>query len=210
MQIISTNLGKPTEISWNGKLITTGIYKSPVDTPLLLETENVSGDTIGDPKVHGGFYKACYLFSAEQYPYWKEKYPHLDWNWGMFGENLTIKGLDESQIRVGNIYRLGTALVQITQPREPCFKLGLKFGSQQILKQFIDHGWPGTYVRILEVGKVSSGDTMDLVEESSNPLTTQQFYRLLYDKEKDQSILKLAISNDSLPLHKRERLKKFL
>lgn len=210
MQIISTNLGKPTEISWNGKLITTGIYKSPLDTPLLLETENVSGDTIGDPKVHGGIYKACYLFSAEQYPYWKEKYPHLEWNWGMFGENLTVKGLDESQIRVGNIYRLGTALVQITQPREPCFKLGLKFGTQEILKQFIDHGWPGTYVRILEVGKVSSGDTMDLVEESNNPLTTQQFYRLLYDKEKDQSILKLAISNDSLPLHKRERLKKFL
>lgn len=210
MQIISTNLGKPTEVSWNGKLITTGIYKSPVDTPLLLETENVSGDTIGDPKVHGGIYKACYLFSAEQYPYWKEKYPHLDWNWGMFGENLTVKGLDESQIKVGSIYRLGNALVQITQPREPCFKLGLKFGTQEILKQFIDHGWPGTYVRILEVGKVSSGDTMDLVEESGNPLTTQQFFSLLYDKEKDQSILKLAISNDSLPLHKRERLKKFL
>lgn len=210
MQIISTNLGKPTEISWNGKLITTGIYKSPVDTPLLLETESVSGDTIGDPKVHGGIYKACYLFSAEQYPYWKEKYPHLDWNWGMFGENLTVKGLDESQIKVGNIYRLGTALVQITQPREPCFKLGLKFGTQEILKQFIEHGWPGTYVRILEVGKVSSGDTMDLVEESGNPLTTQQFFSLLYNKEKDQSILKLAISNDSLPLHKRERLKKFL
>lgn len=210
MQIISTNLGKPTEISWNGKLITTGIYKSPVDTPLLLETESVSGDTIGDPKVHGGIYKACYLFSAEQYPYWKEKYPHLDWNWGMFGENLTVKGLDESQTRVGSIYRLGTALVQITQPREPCFKLGLKFGTQEILKQFIDHGWPGTYVRILEVGKVSSGDTMDLVEESNNPLTTQQFFSLLYDKEKDRSILKLAISNDSLPLYKRERLKKFL
>jgi MOSC domain-containing protein YiiM len=160
--------------------------------------------------VHGGIYKACYLFSAEQYPYWKEKYPHLDWNWGMFGENLTVKGLDESQIRVGSIYRLGTALVQITQPREPCFKLGLKFGTQKILKQFIDHGWPGTYVRILEVGKVNSGDTMELVEESSNPLTTQQFYRLLYAKEKNQAILKLAISNDSLPLHKRERLKKFL
>jgi MOSC domain-containing protein YiiM len=210
MQIISTNLGKPTEVSWNDTLITTGIYKSPVNTPLLLEAESVSGDTIGDRKVHGGIYKACYLFSAEQYPYWKEKYPHLDWNWGMFGENLTVKGLDESQIRVGSIYRLGTALVQITQPREPCFKLGLKFGTQKILKQFIDHGWPGTYVRILEVGKVNSGDTMELVEESSNPLTTQQFYRLLYAKEKNQAILKLAISNDSLPLHKRERLKKFL
>lgn len=210
MQIISTNIGKPKEVSWNGKLITTGIYKSPVDTPLLLEIENVSGDTIGDPKVHGGVYKACYLFSAEQYPYWKGKYPHLDWNWGMFGENLTVKELDESQIRVGSIYRLGTALVQITQPREPCFKLGLKFGSQEILKQFIDHGWPGTYVRILEVGKVSSGDSMELVEESNNPLTTQQFYKLLYAKEKDQALIKLAVTNDSLPLHKRERLKKLL
>lgn len=210
MKVISTNIGHPTSIVWNGKQTTTGIYKQPVEKPLLLETESVAKDTIADRKVHGGVFKACYLFSADQYPYWKEKYPHLEWDWGMFGENLTVEGLDESKIKIGSIYRLGTALVQITQPREPCFKLGIRFGSQDILKEFIDHGFPGTYVRILEVGKVGTGDMMELVEESQDTLTTQEFYRLLFSREKNQEHLKLAIENDALPPEKRERLEKLL
>ncbi|WP_036383187.1 MOSC domain-containing protein [Muricauda sp. MAR_2010_75] len=210
MKVISTNIGHPTPIVWNGKQTTTGIYKQPVEEPLFLETESVAKDTIADRKVHGGVFKACYLFSADQYPYWKEKYPHLEWDWGMFGENLTVEGLDESKIKIGSVYRLGTALVQITQPREPCFKLGIRFGSQDILKEFIDHGFPGTYVRILEVGKVGTSDMMELVEESQDTLTTQEFYRLLFSREKNQEHLKLAIENDALPPEKRERLEKLL
>lgn len=187
----------------------TGIYKYPVDEPLYLDTEDVQGDTVVDRKYHGGTYKACYLFSADNYPYWKEKYPLLDWNWGMFGENLTMQGLDESELRIGSTYKLGNALVQITQPREPCYKLGIRFGNQDILKQFVDHGLPGTYVRVLEPGNVSVGDTMELVEESTNPLSVQQFYHLLFAKTKDQDVLQMAIQNDALPLRKREKLKKW-
>ncbi|MBO0324229.1 MOSC domain-containing protein [Muricauda sp. CAU 1633] len=210
MKVISTNIGHPTPIVWNGKQTTTGIFKSPITEPLLLEAESVAKDTIADRRVHGGIFKACYLFSTDHYPYWKEKYPHLEWNWGMFGENLTIEGLDEAQLKIGSIYKLGTALVQITQPREPCFKLGIRFESQEILKEFIEHGFPGTYIRILEVGQVSTGDKMELVEESKSSLTTQAFYRLLFSKEKNQEHLKLAIANDALPPGKRERLEKWL
>ena len=209
MKIISTNIGRPTQITRNGKETTTGIYKFPVQEPLFLDVEEVKGDTVADRKVHGGEYKACYLFASDHYPYWQEKYPHLDWDWGMFGENLTVEGLDESQIRIGSIYRLGSALVQISQPREPCYKLGIRFGDQNILKAFIDHGWPGTYLRIVETGKVSIGDGMELVEESKNPLTTQQFYQLLFAKEKDKTLLQWAIDNEALPPGKRERLKKW-
>nr|WP_299383910.1 MOSC domain-containing protein [Allomuricauda sp.] len=210
MRIISTNLGKPTPIEWNGQQTTTGIFKYPTPDTLTLETESVAKDTISDRRVHGGIFKACYLFSSEQYPYWKEKYPQLDWDWGMFGENLTVEGLDETTLKIGNIYKVGTALVQVTQPREPCFKLGIRFNDQGILKEFIDHGFPGTYVRVLEVGQVAVGDEFELVEESSNGLTTQQFYQLLFTREKDATLVQMALENEALPERKREKLRRFL
>jgi MOSC domain-containing protein YiiM len=210
MQVLSTNIGNLTKINWNGKELNTGIFKHPTSSPLVLETEKVMNDSIADRKVHGGVYKACYLFSTEHYSYWKKGYPNLDWNWGMFGENLSVSGMDETQLRIGDIYKIGSALVQISQPREPCFKLGIRFGTQKILKEFIEYGFPGTYVKILEEGQVSSGDELTLIEPSDNLLTVHQFFQLLYAKKKDEKVLKLAIENLALPEYKRERLKKYL
>lgn len=210
MQVLSTNIGNLTKINWNGKELNTGIFKYPTNNPIFLEKESVAHDAIANRKVHGGAYKACYLFSVDHYPYWKSIYSELDWNWGMFGENLSVSGLDETKIRIGDIYKIGKALVQISQPREPCFKLGIRFGTQNILKEFIEYGFPGTYVKILEEGRVSSGDELILIQASDNPLTVFQFFQLLYAKEKDQKILKLAIENLALPEGKRERLKKYL
>lgn len=209
MKIISTNIGRPTQISWNGRETLTGIYKYPVDRPLYLDVEQVEGDTVSDRRVHGGTYKACYLFSTDQYPYWREKYPHLDWSWGMFGENLSVEGLDETQLWIGNIYRLGSALVQVSQPREPCYKLGIRFGDQRILREFIEHGYPGSYLRILEQGKVSSGDSMELVEGAKVPISIHEFFQLLYAREKDQGLLRRAMDNPALSPSKRESLKKW-
>jgi len=206
MQIISTNIAKPVTIQVNGKYETTGIYKKPTKQPIYLEKEQVKGDEISDRKVHGGEFKACYLFSADYYPYWKELYPHLDWDWGILGENLTVKGLDETKIYIGDIYKIGTALVQITQPREPCFKFALKFGSRNILKQFIAHGRPGTYVKVLEEGLATKNDTMTLVKQAKDSLTIAQFFELLFSKEKNQKHLALAIENKALPLKKRVKL----
>lgn len=210
MKVFSTNIGPSTTVHWKGKTLQTGIYKYPVEIPIRLQNEQVADDVIADRKVHGGIFKACYLFAKEDYSYWKEKYPDLEWHWGMFGENLTIEGLDETRLKIGSIYSIGTALVQISQPREPCFKLGIRFGTQEILKQFIDHGRSGTYVKILKEGSVKKGDQMKLQEESSSPLTTAQFFELLFSKEKSRDLIRHAIENEALPPTKRNRLKKLL
>jgi len=210
MKIVSTNIGKPTTFEWNGKKEKTGIFKYPVDEPLYLGSEDVENDTVIDRKHHAGEHKACYLFSAEQYPFWKGLYPHLEWNWGMFGENLTVSEMDESVIRIGDIYKIGEALVQVSQPREPCYKLGVRFNDQGILKQYVDYAFPGTYVRILEEGNVKTGNEIKLIEQSANSLTVKQSFKLILSRKKDSDLLRLAIDNTALPAYKRERLKKFL
>lgn len=210
MKVISTNLGKPQTFIWNGKEEQTGIFKYPVDEPLLLRKADVSKDTIINRINHGGVHKACYLFSKEQYPFWKERYPNLEWNWGMFGENLTVEGLDESDIRVGDIYKIGNALVRVSQPREPCYKLGVRFGNQKILKEYIEHRYPGTYVSVLEEGTVKKGDVFKIVERSDNTLTTNQFFDLMFTKEKDKTLLDLFMANESVPQYKKDRMKKYL
>ena len=210
MQIIATNIGRATTITFNGKQEQTGIFKYPVDTPLRLGKTDVDRDTVIDRKHHAGINKACYLFSADEYDFWKKQYPELDWDWGMFGENLTVKGLNEAEIRVGDIYTIGTAKVEVSQPREPCYKLGVRFEDQKILKKFIKRGRPGTYVRIVEEGEVAVGDSVKLVKRSTNSLTVTGFYNLLYDKKKDADVLRNFMANTAVPSYKKERMQKYL
>ncbi|PKQ45603.1 MOSC domain-containing protein [Confluentibacter flavum] len=210
MHVTSTNIAKPITIIFRGKKVITGIYKTPTQQPIYLGKDDVKDDEVTDRKYHGGEFKACYLFSEDHYAYWKNLYPNLDWDWGMFGENLTVNGLDETKMMIGAIYKIGSALVQVTEPREPCFKLGVKFGSQKVVKQFVIHGFPGTYVRVLEEGFVKAGDTVSLIESAKNSLTTAQFYNLLFSKDKNQEHLALAIENNALPLRKREKLRAFI
>lgn len=210
MKIISTNIGNPITFEWNGKEEQTGIFKYPVEEPLSLRTKDVAKDTIINRINHGGINKACYLFGSDNYPYWKELYPHLEWDWGMFGENLTVEGLNESIVRIGDIYSIGTALTQVSQPREPCYKLGFRFKDQTILKKFIAHGHPGTYVRILEEGTVKKGDEVQLIEQSKNTLTVQQFYQLMFTKDKSKELLMLFMENPSVPEYKKGRMQRYL
>lgn len=210
MYVQSTNISKPKTILWNNKQVSTGIFKTPSPKPIYLGTDGVTNDFVADKKVHGGTFKACYLFSADHYPYWKKLYPHLKWNWGMFGENITVNGMNEMHIMVGDIYKIGDALVQVTQPREPCFKFGVKFGSQNVIKQFIDHGFPGTYVKILEEGLVKNNDTIKLIKRFENTLSVAQLYELIFAKNKNQELLKIAVDLDVLPQRKREKFNSFL
>ena len=210
MKVISTNIAKPTTFIWNGKEITTGIYKKPTDMPIYLGKTDVKGDTVSDRKVHGGEFKACYLFSADQYPYWQNLYPHLEWTYGMLGENLTVKGLEEHQLYIGDIYKLGNSLVQITQPREPCFKFAHKFGNNTVLQQFITHGFSGTYVRVLEEGDVTINDKFQLVEHQPNGVTVFQLFELLYAENKNNKHINQLLNNNALPQNLKKRLKFFL
>jgi MOSC domain-containing protein YiiM len=209
MKVLSVNRSNPTQITWNGKTETTGIYKTPVNGPIHLGTLLVADDTIANRTVHGGPDKACYLFSSDHYPFWQEQYPHLQWHWGMFGENLTLEGMDEARMRIGDIYRIGGALVQVSQPREPCYKLGIRFGSQSILEAFISHANPGAYVRVLQEGFVSAGDAVVMEEQSENPLTVRQCFELILARVKHEEHLRWALQNPALPEYKRAKLSKY-
>jgi MOSC domain-containing protein YiiM len=206
MKVISTNIGQPTKFIWHGKEVITGIYKKPTDVPIYLGNEEVRGDEVSDRNVHGGEFKACYLFSLKQYPYWQNLYPNLDWTYGMLGENLTVENLDEKELFIGDLYKLGKAIVQITIPREPCFKFAYKFGTEAVLQQFLDHGYSGTYVRVIEKGEVKTGDTFELLERSKNSISIFQLFELLYAKNKNKAHINTLLNNDALPQKLKKRL----
>lgn len=205
MKVISTNKAKPQILKWKGKKQRTGIFKKPVDS-IWLEKEQVKGDEITNRKVHGGIYKAVYLFSADHYEHWENEYPNLDWHYGMLGENITVAGLDETKVQIGDIYKLGSALIQITQPREPCSTFGAKMGDQGILKKFIAHGRPGTYAMVLEEGEVKKDDSMILIKRDEDSLSTADLFRLIFDKDKNPDHLAKAMKNEAIPLTKRNKL----
>lgn len=197
MKIISTNIGEPRTILWNGKEVKTGIFKYPVNQPIFLGTDDVVNDHVIDRKYHGGIDKACYLYSSDHYEYWQKLYPDLEMPWGMFGENLTVEGLHEAAINIGDIFEIGEAVVQASQPRQPCFKLEFRFENHEIVRQFIDSGFAGVYVRVLKTGKVQTGDTMKLVERKQS-LSIQKVYELLYSSDFQKEAVEQAINDQNL------------
>jgi MOSC domain-containing protein YiiM len=197
MIVISTNIGEPKTIVWHGKKEQTGIYKYPVEHPIFLGTEDVENDHVMDRKYHGGVDNACYLYSADNYNFWKKFYPELEMPWGMFGENLTVEGLHENEITVGDIFEIGEAVVQATQPRQPCYKLGIRFNDPKVVKQFVDSGFPGVYVRVLKNGTVKAGDKM-ILKEKSNSVSIQKVFELLYTDNFQEELLKQALNNPFL------------
>ncbi|UZO80220.1 MOSC domain-containing protein [Aquimarina sp. ERC-38] len=206
MKVKSVNIGSPTTVSWKAKEVTTGIYKYPVDKEIYLDKEDVAGDSVIDRRYHGGVDKACYLYSADHYAYWQGLYPYLEWNYGMFGENITLEGLKEENLFLGDIYQLGQAKVQITQPREPCFKLGIRFGTQKVLKQFLNKTFCGSYLKVIEPGAVIKGDTMQLLEGGNSPLSIAELYKLFFFPEVLKEDLENALGETLLTGHNRENL----
>jgi len=196
MKVISTNIGKPTTIEWNGKKVQTGIYKYEVKESIFLGTEDVKNDNVMDRKHHGGVDKACYLYSANHYNYWKKIYSELEMPWGIFGENLTVEGLHEAEINIGDTFQLGETVVQATQPRQPCFKLGIRFGNPKMAKMFVDSGFSGVYLRVLKNGKVKTGNEFISVEKK-NSLSIQKIFELLYTDEFQKEAVETAV-NDPL------------
>lgn len=179
MIVVSTNIGKRETHQWKGKIAETGIFKHPTTEPVFLGLEDVENDAVVDRKYHGGIEQAVYAYSANHYEYWKKLYPHLEFNFGMFGENLTISDLDETTICVGDIYQLGKSLVEVTKPREPCYKLIFRFQDEAIVKQFWDSTYSGVYFKILETGEVKKGDSMQLVKKAKNKPTIAEVYKKL-------------------------------
>ena len=193
MQVISTNLGEKKKVIYRGKEVYTGIFKYPVNEPLHLGKTDVEKDKVIDRRFHGGVDKACYLYSADHYAYWKGKYPDLDWDWGMFGENLTVKALDESNIHIGDVFKIGTATVQATQPRQPCFKFGIRMGNPLAVKEFIAAQMPGVYIRVLEEGSVKTGDRLEVIEQKLENKSIKEIFYLLYNAKENVEEVKNAV-----------------
>jgi MOSC domain-containing protein YiiM len=209
MKVIATNIGERRQVSWRGKKVETGIFKSPVSDGIFLGSTDVQNDHVVDRKWHGGVDKACYLFSAEAYTHFKKWHPQLNWDWGMFGENVTIEGLDESEIMIGSQYQIGEAIVEVSEPRQPCFKLGVRFGTQKILKQFIAHDRPGVYVRVLQQGFVRPEDEMVLIESGSS-ISIQDIHQLMFRKHANPMLLEEALKLEKLAESSKVDLRKSL
>lgn len=192
MIVRSVNIGEKRLVNWRGKEVPTGIFKFPVQEAIHLGKTDVIGDNVVDRKYHGGIDKACYLYSADHYQFWQERYPQLNFEDGFFGENITVEGLNEKQIQIGDIYYIGDCRVQVRQPRQPCFKLGIRFGTQKIVKDFIQNPFPGVYVSVIEEGKVAAEDKMQLSERLHDSIGLLEVWELLYGSNPDQDLLEFA------------------
>ena len=176
MKIISTNIGTHKEIDWKGKIVTTGIFKFPVTHPIFLDVGSVMGDEISDKKHHGGILQAVYGYSYKHYEYWESLYPKVDFQKGIFGENLTIDDLDETDIHQGDAFKVGEAIIEATVQRNPCMKLGVRFDDMSIVKQFWNTTFCGVYFKVLQTGYVSTGDQLIPIKSCPENPTIAQLY----------------------------------
>jgi MOSC domain-containing protein YiiM len=196
-KVISLNIGLPRTVYFRGHEVTTGIFKEPVSGHIKLRRLNLDGDRQADLTVHGGPDKAVYAYPSEHYDYWKKRLPHMKLPWGMFGENLTTEGLLEDQVNIGDVFRVGSSEVVATQPRMPCYKLGVKFGRMDIIRQFMNSKLTGIYFRVLKEGEVEAGDAIELINRDENDVTVKDIVRLVTG-EGSIATLRRAVHVESL------------
>ncbi len=178
MLLRSVNVGRPREVTDWGRAVRTGIYKEPVAGPVWVRTCNLDGDGQADLSVHGGVHKAVYVYAYEHYAYWADALARDDLAPGAFGENFTVAGLLEESVHIGDVYRVGGARVQVSQPRTPCFKLGLRLDDRAFPARFAASLRTGFYLRVLAEGRVTAGDAIELVERPADSLSVRDAYRL--------------------------------
>jgi MOSC domain-containing protein YiiM len=194
MKLVSLNVGRPRMLETPRGPILTSIWKSPVEGRVWVKRFNVAGDQQADLRVHGGENKAVYLYPGEHYAFWRDELPGMDLPPGMFGENLTTEGIDEHEVQIGDCFRIGTAVFQVTQPRMPCFKLGLKFGRSDMVKRFWRSGRSGIYFSIVEEGELAAGDAIIPVSRVADGITIAELVRLYRDPEPDPDRIRVALS----------------
>lgn len=198
MRVISVNVGQPREVLWHGKTVLTGIFKEPVAGPVRLRALNLDGDRQADLMVHGGPEMAVYVYPSEYYSYWRGELPGVAQSWGMFGENLTVAGLSDETVCIGDHFRIGSAEVAVTQPRVPCYKLGLKFGRDDMVKRFLASERTGFYLRVLHEGEVAAGDAITLLARHPAGVRVVEILRLYSGERDNLDALRRAAGLDAL------------
>jgi MOSC domain-containing protein YiiM len=207
MKIISINVGRPRLVVANEQPVSTGIYKNPVAGRVMLRKLNLDGDRQADLKVHGGPTKAVYGYPSEHYDFWKNELPDADLPWGMFGENFTTAGMSESSVNIGDRFRIGGAELTITEPRMPCYKLGIKFGRPDILRRFLASGRTGFYFSVQREGEVEAGDAIQLIARDEGNITVADVVRLYTREDDDVETLRRAIALETLPASWRDHFR---
>ncbi len=199
MKIISVNVGLPREVTWKGKTISTGIFKEPVNDRVMVRSLNLDGDRQADLTVHGGADKAVYVYPFEHYDYWRGELPEAELTLGNFGENFTTTGLREDEVNIGDCFHIGTVKLMVTQPRMPCYKLGIRFGRPDMVKRFLASRRTGFYFRVLQEGEVEVGDTLELVSRDENNVTVADITQLYVNAEGNPALLHRAAQLEALP-----------
>lgn len=199
MKIISLNVGLPRLVLRDDEPVSTGIFKEPIAERVMMRTLNLDGDRQADLSVHGGPSKAVYVYPAEHYDFWKRELPEMDLPWGMFGENFTTTGLLEAEINIGDKFRIATAEVMVTQPRMPCYKLGLKFGRSDIIKRFLQSERTGFYLAVLKEGEVGAGDEFEPLARDAHDVRVSDITRLYTREKHNAELLRRAIEVEALP-----------
>jgi MOSC domain-containing protein YiiM len=198
MSVVSVNVGLPRKVIWKGKTISTGIFKQPVQGRVAVRRLNLDGDRQANLTVHGGPDKAIYAYPAEYYHFWREEFPDKELPWAMFGENVTVEGLLDDTVHIGDRFRMGSAEVMVTQPRVPCYKLGIKFGRDDIIKRFLASGFTGFYFAVLEEGEVAAGDAITLIERDEHRVKVSDITRLYAQDKGNLEAVQRAVELEAL------------
>jgi len=199
MKVVSVNVGLPREVEWKGITVSTGIFKEPVAGPVMVRRDNLDGDRQADLTVHGGPNKAVYGYASEHYPYWRKQYPQMELSWGVFGENLTTEGVSEDSLHIGDTVRVGSAVLRVVQPRQPCYKLQIRFGRDDIIQRFLVSGRSGFYFSNVEEGELEAGSAIEIVSRDENQVTISDINRLYLGAESDPELLRRALRVAALP-----------
>jgi MOSC domain-containing protein YiiM len=210
MKLISVNVGRPRDIIVGGKTLRTSIWKSPVPGRVHVSTLNLDGDQQSDLSVHGGVDKAVYLYPSEHYSYWRTQLPDFDLPWGAFGENFTTDGLLEDQVKIGDRIRIGSAEFTVTQPRMPCYKLGIRFDRRDMVKRFLESKRTGFYLAVLREGEVESGNAIEFTEKQESGVTITDIVNLYSRDSENQELLRRATELPALPQAWRDYFRKRL
>jgi MOSC domain-containing protein YiiM len=199
MKLISVNVGLPREVTWKGKTVSTGIFKEPVNERVMVRSLNLDGDGQADLTVHGGLDKAVYVYPFEHYDYWRSELPDTELTLGIFGENFTTTGLREEDVNIGDRFQIGTVNLMVTQPRMPCYKLGIRFGRPDMVKRFLASRRTGFYFRVLQEGEVGAGDTLELVSRDEHHITVADITQLYVREQDNPELLHQAAQLEALP-----------
>ena len=199
MNIVSINVGLPREVATESTVVLTSIFKAPVAGRVRVRRLNLEGDRQSDLTVHGGAHKAVYVYPAEHYAFWRGELPAAELPWGAFGENLTTEGVREDATCIGDRFRIGSAEFTVTQPRMPCFKLGIRFGRPDMVKRFLQSGRSGFYLSVSEEGDVAAGDPITLLSHDDGGLTVADLVALYTAKAPDNDLLRRASELRALP-----------